>query len=132
MPGQTADDFFSRARTLRRQEPFHRECFYVTGTRLSYLLFTFPQSRARGRRRGVEEERATEPLAGYTIEERTNPAKESSVKTRITSARPAFNFSKDKTRLVWQMFQDPCLLHQQSFFVFSFLFKEGFGCWWWL
>ena len=23
--------------TLRRQEPFHRECFYVTGTRLSYL-----------------------------------------------------------------------------------------------
>ena len=30
--------------TLRRQEPFHRECFYVTGTRLSYLLFTFPQS----------------------------------------------------------------------------------------
>ena len=30
--------------TLRRQEPFHRECFYVTGTRLSYLLFTFPPS----------------------------------------------------------------------------------------
>ena len=30
--------------TLRRQEPFHRECFYVTGTRLSYLLFTFPLS----------------------------------------------------------------------------------------
>ena len=47
-----------------------------------------------------------------TEKERTNPAKESSVKTRITSARPAFNFSKDKTRLVWQMFQDPCLLFQ--------------------
>ena len=40
----------------------------------------------------------TEPLAGER-RRRENPAKESSVKTRITSARPALNFSLENAGL---------------------------------
>ena len=76
---------------------------------------------------GGGERKEQQSLWQDTEKERTNPAKESSVKTRITSARPAFNFSKDKTRLVWQMFQDPCLPHHQPHLNFSFLNSDAWG-----